>query len=136
MKAHLDDLLVGGEHSQEGGHDEDGAHGDYKAMNGGEDQPMYGCPSRLFLVCRAQIEGSGGVDAHAEADGSGIYQVLHRVDEGQGCHGLLADPCHEEAVHDVVEGIDQHGEHHGQGHAGNQRENRFFFHKGVVHFQS
>ena len=55
-------------------------------------------------------------NADAEADGNRVDEVLHRVDEGQRSHGFLTDAGDKEAVHDVVQCIDQHRDDHGQGH--------------------
>ena len=55
------------------------------------------------------MEGDDGVDPDAEAHPHGGDEVLHRVDQGEGGHGVLTDLSHKEAVDDVVQGVDQHG---------------------------
>jgi len=62
-----------------------------------------GCGSvcHFFVAC-AKVIGNSGVDSDSEANGNGVDHVLDRIDKGQGGHGLLADLCHEEAVHNVV----------------------------------
>ena len=54
------------------------------------------------LLEALQKEVNSGVDSDSEANGNGVDHVLDRIDKGQGGHGLLADLCHEEAVHNVV----------------------------------
>ena len=53
----------------------------------------------LGVLARAAVQGNEGIDAHAEADGNGVDQVLHRKHQRQRRHGLLADAGHEKAVH-------------------------------------
>ena len=107
-----------------------------QALNRIDEKADRSRPIRLLLSLCPQIEGNGGVDADAKADGNRIDQILNRIDQGQGRHGLLADAGYKIAVHDIVQGIDQHGKHHGQGHRKHQTQNRFLFHESIVHFVS
>ena len=69
------------------------------------------------LVLGAQGAGDQGVDAHTGAAGHGDHQGLEGEGQGDGRQGVLADLGHEDAVHDVVQSLDQHGDHHRDGHA-------------------
>ena len=64
--------------------------------------PWVAAVSAIFFVPCAKVIGNSGVDSDSEANGNGVDHVLDRIDKGQGGHGLLADLCHEEAVHNVV----------------------------------
>ena len=122
-----------GEPPQKGGQHPDAPGGEDHPVDHCEGHPLAGCPAGLFPLPRPQVEGDHRVDANAEAHPHGGDEVLHRVDQGQGGHGVLADLGHEEAVHDVVQGVDQHGQHHGQGHGQHQGEDGAFLHKTLVH---
>ena len=67
---------------------------------------------RPGLIPKAQIVGDGGIDADAGAHRQGDHQELQGVDDGEGREPGVRVPAHEEAVHDVVEGLDQLGQHH------------------------
>ena len=56
----------------------------------------------------------------AGACAEGDHQVLQGEGQGHGIQGILADLCHEHAVHHIVAGLDQHGDHHGDRHVGQQ----------------
>ena len=88
---------------------------------------------RSVVVACAPVEGDKGVDAYAEADGNGVHEVLDGEHEGEGRHGLLVDLGHEEAVHDVVQRVHQHGDDVGQSHRHQQREHRLRLHKSIIH---
>lgn len=70
-----------------------------------------GCIGPVLLTC-AQMQSDLGVDAYAEADGDGIDKVLQRIDQRKRRHGILTDLRHKKAVYDIVERVDQHGDHH------------------------
>ncbi len=94
---------------------------------------MGGSHIRLFMLTRAKVQGNLRIDAHAKADGNGVDKILHRVDQRQRRHGILTDLGHEQAVHDVVQRVDQHRDDHGQRHADQQGKDRFFLHKRIIH---
>ena len=102
-------------------------------MDRAEGQPMDRSRAGTLPALRAQIEGDGRVQPHSEPDGQGIDQVLNGIDQGEGGHGCLADLGHEKAVHNIVEGVDQHGQHHGQGHGDDQRQDGPLPHERFVH---
>ena len=131
--AHRDDGAVGGEPGEEAGHDGRGQQGAQEAVEHREGHAVGGGCIGLVMVACAPIEGDKGVDAHAEADGDSVHEVLDGEHEGEGRHGLLIDLGHEEAVHDVVQRVHQHGDDVGQSHRHQQREHRLRFHKSIVH---
>ena len=68
---------------------------------------------RQVLLLLPQGAGEQGVHANARAAAHGNHQVLEGEGQGDGVQRVLADLGDEDAVHDVVEGLDQHGDHHG-----------------------
>ena len=136
MKAHLDDCRVRGEPGQKGGHNSDAGRSEDQPVKGGQRNSLGGRGVRPAAVSGPQSDGDDRVDAHAEADGHGIDEVLNRVHQREGSHGLLADFGYKEAVHDVVQGVDQHGQHHGQGHRGQEGEDGPLLHKCLAHCSS
>ena len=88
----------------------------------------------FFLILRPQIKGDHRVDTHAEAHCYGGQQILRRIDQRQRRHGILAQFRYEITVHNVVEGIECHGQHHRKCHRHYQREYFLFFHVSLIHF--
>ena len=64
-----------------------------------------------------QPAGQQGVEAHAGAYAHGDHQGLDRVDKRQGYKPVGAELGHEHAVHQIIEGLDQLGQHHRRGDA-------------------
>ena len=114
--AHGDDGLVAGEGAQEPRHDGGADDGNHDAVDQRKHHAVGGGHVGLFFVACAEMQRDQRGSADAEADGNRVDEVLHRVDEGQRRHGLLTDAGDKEAVHDVVQCIDQHRDDHGQGH--------------------
>ena len=131
--AHGDDGAVGGEPGQEAGHDSGSRQRAEDAVEHREGHAVGGGGVRPVVVACAPVEGDEGVDAYAEADGNGVHEVLDGEHKGEGRHGLLVDLGHEEAVHDVVQRVHQHGDDVGQSHRHQQREHRLRLHKSIVH---
>ena len=77
--------------------------------------------------------GDDRVHAHAKADGHGVDEILHRVDERERGHGVLTDLRDKEAVHDIIERVDQHGNDHGQRHGQQERQDLALLHKVFLH---
>ena len=86
----------------------------------GQEQGVDGDAVGLLEVFFAQASGKGGVDADACASSYGDHQVLCREGQGYGRQGVFADLGHEHAVYNVIKGLDQHGQHHGDGHGQDQ----------------
>ena len=55
-----------------------------------------------FLVAGAKMIGNSGVDTDSKTDGNGIYKILYRINQGERRHGIFADLCDKEAVHNVI----------------------------------
>ena len=102
-------------------------------MDGAEQQALGGSGVSLFLLLGAEEVGDDRVDSNGKADGDGVDKILHWKDQGQGGHSVLADFGHKIAVHNVVQGADQHGQHHGQRHGEYQGKNGPLLHKGMFH---
>ena len=132
--AHRHQPFVRGEAAQESGHDGNADHRTQDAVQQGQRHAVGRGDIRLFAVTRAEVERDLRVDADAKTNGDGIDEVLDRVDQRKGRHGVLANAGDEQAVHNVVQRVDQHRDDVGQGHGEQQREHRPGFHKGIVHF--
>ena len=102
LQSHSDHGFILGIHLKEYGHNSDADHSHQDSMDHRQKKSV-GCGGvcHFFVPC-AKVIGNSGVDSDPEADGNGVDHVLDRIDKGQGGHGLLADLCHEEAVHNVV----------------------------------
>ena len=115
-RAQANHRLGGGEHPQKGGHQGYAGHGQHHPVDQRQRQPLGGRPVRLVPLARPQVQGNHGVDAHPKSNAHRVDKVLDGEDQGEGRHGVLADLRHEKAVHNVVQGIYQHGKGHGQPH--------------------
>ena len=90
---------------------------EHQAAEDGQKQAVHGGGVGPALAALAQALGQQGVDAHAGSHGHGDHQILDREGQRDGVQRVLADLGHKVAVHHVVEGLHQHGDHHGDGHA-------------------
>lgn len=102
LQPHPDHGFILGVHLKEYGHNSNADHSHQDPVDHRQKKSV-GCGSvcHFFVPC-AKVIGNSGVDSDPEANGNGVDHVLDRIDKGQGGHGLLADLCHEEAVHNVV----------------------------------
>ena len=69
-----------------------------------------------LLIPFAQAFAEQRVDTDTDTHGKADLQVLHRERQGKGRDGALRDPGHIDAVHHIIECLDQHGYHHRQRH--------------------
>ena len=115
-----DDLGRVGLEPEEGACQQSAQQGEGGKGAQGQEDAHVGHPVGGVLILGPQGAGDQGVEAHAGADGHGDHQGLEGKGQGDGGQGVLADLGHEDAVHDVVQGLDQHGDHHGDGHAEEQ----------------
>ena len=97
-----------------------------------------GCSSLigLLLILCTKTEGDPCIHTDTKAHRNGCHQVLDGIYQRKGCHGIFTDSGNEVTVHDVVQGIDRHGEYHGQRHGDHKRQYFLFFHKILIHFLS
>ena len=111
----LDDIVPSGEEQAE--HDEE--------QGAEQDQQDAGQPHLVGPLPVAGPQGprEQGPHAYAQAHRDGDHQVLDREGQPHGGEGVLADMGDEDAVYDVVQGLDQHGQHHRQGHGDQQTGN-------------
>ena len=131
--AGCDQVFIAGEPAQKAGHDGNADKGDEDAVHQAQRHAVGGGGLGFFVVARAKVQRDHGIDADAKADGNGVGKVLDGEHQRQGRHGVFADAGHKQAVHDVVQAVHQHGDDVGQRHGHQQRQHRFFFHKGFVH---
>ena len=114
--AHLNDLLHIGltaEIEIRQGQTQDGAQ---DKAHKGQEQAVHSHGVRPLLILGAQGPAHESVDAYGGAGGQGDHQVLSREGQRHRRQGRLADPGDEHAVHDVIQGLHQHGDDDGQGH--------------------
>ena len=107
-------------------------HTQYGKGNGADHRQKDAVGGRLVgpvVVLFPQTPGEQGVDAHAGAHPHGYHQILDGKGHGNRRQGVLADLGHKDTVHNVVQGLNEHGEHNGQGH-GNEQP----FHRHDAHF--
>ena len=131
--AGCDQACVAGEPAQKARHDDNADNGDENAVHQAQRHTVGGGSLGLFVVARAKVQCDHGIDADAEADGDGVGKILDREHQRQRSHGVFADAGHKQAVYNVVQTVHQHGNNIGQRHGYQQRQHRFFFHKGLVH---
>ena len=110
----IEDPVVVGIHPQERRDDGKTDPGEKDAVKDPQQDPQRSRPGGFFLLLRTQIEGHRRIDAHAEPDAHRPDDVLNGKHQRQRRHGILADLRHEIAVDDVIQSVDQHGQHHGQ----------------------
>ena len=119
--------------AQKARHDDNADNGDENAVHQAQRHTVGGGSLGLFVVARAKVQCDHGIDADTEADGDGVGKILDREHQRQRSHGVFADAGHKQAVYNVVQTVHQHGNNIGQRHGYQQRQHRFFFHKGLVH---
>ena len=82
---------------------------------------------RIYCILQAafsQALGQNGVKAYPQAGAEGYDHQLHRIGVGQSQKVQIADLSHIDAVHQVVDGTHEHGEHDGRGHGKHQLPHR------------
>ena len=67
----------------------------------------------VFLPQRARQQR---IDADAEANGNGNDDVLQRERHGHGRECILTDARDKDAVHDIIQRLHEHGDHHRDRH--------------------
>ena len=110
----IEDLLVVGIQTKERRNDGKADPGEKNAVEDAQQDPQRPRLGSFLLLLCSQIEGHRRIDADAEADAHRADDILYGKHQGEGRHGILADLRHKIAVYDVVQGVDQHGQHHGQ----------------------
>ena len=90
-------------------------------------------PVGTLLVLAAQALGQQGVHAYANAHPKSDLQILHGKGQAQSRHRALGNLGHIDAVYGIVQGLDQHGNDHGQGHVHQQFSHRHRAHFVVFH---
>ena len=133
-QSQIQDISVLREKTKKMRHKSDTYHRHENTVDTGQDRAPGSCGVRRFIISGAKVKGDQSVDPYAETDGNGVDEILDRVDQRKRGHGVFTDFCHKVAVYNIIEGIYQHGDHHGKRHGHDQGKNRFFFHKGFVHF--
>ena len=119
--AHADDHAVGdgvlrhsggvGGGEGEGPHQKGAEQGEHRPAEQGQHGAHSGGAVRRMVLSPPVQVGHQGVDAHAGPHRDGGDDELHRVDDGQGGQTVVGVLAHKVAVHDVVHGLDQLGQH-------------------------
>ena len=79
------------------------------------------------------VDGGGSV-VNAGAGGKGDHEVLNGEDQRNGGESILTDAGDEDAIDDIIKGLDEHGDDERQGHIKNELFDRhcphfvFFWH--------
>ena len=71
----------------------------------------------FFLPSGAQMDGNRGGNAHTHAYSYRQHDILQRKSQRNGGESLGSQARNIDAIHNIVEGLDQHRKHHGYGHA-------------------
>ena len=95
-----------------GTHQQSADDGEEQPAHQGQDGAGPGGVVRQVAVALAVVAGHQGVDADISAHGNGGDDQLDRVDDGEGGQSVAGEFAYEIAVHDVVHGLDQLGQHH------------------------
>ena len=103
-----------GIHPQERRDDGKTDPGEKDAVKDPQQDPQRSRPGGFFLLLCSQIESHCRIDAHTEPDAHRPDDVLNGKHQRQRRHGILADLRHEITVDDVIQSVDQHGQHHRQ----------------------
>lgn len=106
--------------AQEGGGPCQGEEKEEEPAESVKEKPVADRRSSLFLVSLPQPAGENGAEAHPDARAEGHQQHLDGVGVREGQKGLVAVLGHIDAVHQIVDGADEHGQHDGQGHSHHQ----------------
>lgn len=110
--------------AQEGGGPCQGEKKEEEPAESVKEKPVADRRSSLFLVSLPQPAGENGAEAHPDARAEGHQQHLDGVGVREGQKGLVAVLGHIDAVHQIVDGADEHGQHDGQGHSHHQTGHR------------
>ena len=115
--------VVGGQPEKQGG-SKQGKGQKQQPAQGIEQKSVAGHPVGLLPLPLPQALGEGGVEAHSNAGTEGHHHQLHRVGIAEGQEVQVAHLGHIDAVHQVIDGAHQHGDHDGGGHGEHQPVHR------------
>ena len=108
----LDDLRIVGLCIEVGLHAGQANDKKYRKAAKGEEDAVFGGLVGAVLVLFAEALGQQRVDADTGADADRDHDVLQGKGQRNGGQGALADVGHEDGVHDVVQRLYQHRDHH------------------------
>ena len=128
IAAILDDILVCGLGGKEDAGTEQTEQQEKHIAAGRNEYAVQGHLIGTLVVLCAQRTGNQRVHTHGAAGGEADHQVLGREGQGNCVEGFLADHADEDAVHDVVQRLHQHGNNDGQRHAYNQLADGHYAH--------
>ena len=94
----------------------------------GQKQTVAGGRIGVLEVLLAKGLGEKRIDADAGSGAERDHKVLQREREGDRGERVLTDLRDEDGVHDVVECLHQHGDHHRNGHVHNELSDRHHAH--------
>ena len=75
------------------------------------------------------MDGDGGGYTYANPDSDRDDCILQGIGKRDGSQCIGTQPGYIDTVYYIIEGLDQHGQHHWDGHGDEQRKHRFRPHK-------
>ena len=93
-------------------HQQSAGGGKHQPADKGQDRAGPGSPVSQMVVALPVITGHQRVDTDAGAHRDGRDDQLDRIDDGERRQAVIGKLAHKVAVHDIVHGLDQLGEHH------------------------
>lgn len=113
LTAVVDDLRYVGEQRQKGAAEQHARNQKDQPAAQVEEVAVHCHGAGLGGAAFPQAAGEYGVYADAGPHADGNHQGLYRIGQGQRHKSVGAELGHEHAVHQIIQGLDQHGEHHG-----------------------
>lgn len=113
LTAVVDDLRYVGEQRQKGAAEQHARDQKDQPAAQVEEVAVHCHGAGLGGAAFPQAAGEYGVYADAGPHADGNHQGLYRIGQGQRHKSVGAELGHEHAVHQIIQGLDQHGEHHG-----------------------
>ena len=128
LSAELHRQIHIGHHGEIGSHTNHAEHHEQRRGHKGQGHAVACGEIGLFLVSLAQGFAQQRIDAYADTHRKTDQDVLHSKSQAHGGNGAFPDhglvgkilifrnTGNKVAVHHIVKGLDQHGDHHGHGH--------------------
>ena len=71
-------------------------------MRTGTQQTMYRRSTSFLPVARSKTAGNTGIETHSKTHSKRKGEILQRVDQRDGCEGLLTHMGYKDAVNNIV----------------------------------
>lgn len=116
--------------------DKDPCQDEEDTVNDGQCNAERGGAVCLFLFSGSEVDGNGRSNPNTYSDGDGDDGVLERIGKRNGSQGICPQPRYIDAVHNIIERLDEHGEHHRYRHGDQKGEYGFCLHETVICFHN